>query len=554
MICAAIGIIFISIYRESYSDLARALKAFQAALPPGAEITWRRANPNFLVRGATLHDVTFRYKTIHFHARSVRFGSPQARQGGNLSLSSLLIKEPGYANSDMHINMSQLLFRHLMIPSDDDRLVNSDITAASMHSLARILQFEPDHLATLRFESAHAEAVHLLVLPAAKAYHGLMQNSLGLRSIDADQITLEGYSLGGNVGLSLQDLRIAFTLNPTILAMISPISLPDSFFPATKPDKSLPYRLTLKNLSAHEGVVHLLDHPFKTNPKTSVKFWKDPIGMMWGGTGSIALNQLVFERLEPAYPEDEHPKQACLDSFIATRRDEGASPGTGLDTEAMLQGFHLRLASKALLYPIPGAGITLRLSEHSHKKDSLWESDITGQFSLPDIGNLGITSHATFPDDPRENLLSRIILQSTTFSFQGDNLVTLVMTLFPTPKILPEQQKPLAAPAKDNSKDTKSSSVPATASTPAPQTPNTTQSAQDIALVTKRDAVVHELNTLALTRPLLAPLSDYILDPQNRTLNVTFGHFSLETLGKIPLSGPANALFDSLHITAITAR
>lgn len=495
LICFIFGIIGINLYRETNSVLAHSLKLFQESLPAGTNFHYNHANINFLAQGLTLHDVTLKTQDTFFHAKTIRLGHPKTLPNGKLSLSSLLIKEASFHNEKLDFHLNHLKIRHLLIPADGKLPISTNLAVRSMHSLATLTSFDLSELANIRFELGACEGLEF-------NFHPISSNKiLIIKYLKTDNIIAEGYGLGGHVRLRLNHFSLHFQFDPSILTASLKIPL---LFNNPLYQHPVPYYLSFNNLEAHVGITQLLNHPFRKNFELSSHFWEDPVHIFWTEQGGLKLHMLTLSQGEP-----HRNSSFTLDSLLAERKKDGDI----LTTDALLTGFHLHLVDYLFRQAINGQNTTLRVTDHSQKEEGEWQSQVTSLLTLPDRGTIKTESHVSLPDEINKHLASQITAHNTELSLQGSALVKLLTSFFIT------SEQPLK----------NSTSV-------------------------DNNPLFSHINALSTTRPLAAPLTDYLLKSENRILHINFGHISLETLQNIPFSGSDNAIFDSLHITNINTQ
>ncbi|TPW34207.1 hypothetical protein [Oecophyllibacter saccharovorans] len=539
----------LGVYRVATLSVTHALERFIAALPPGTTFTYRRARPSFLVRGVTLHDVTFRQGRRAFHARVIRLGHPQYLTHGQLSLSSLLLKDADYGTPQLQLSLERIYFQHLLIPAGRPLLEESDQATASMQSLAEVMRFDPARLATLQFSRLQLlqAAVTFTDNAPSATRSAEMPAPFALKTLTLKDFALEGYGVGTRVQAQLDGLDLTATARLTSLAQLSPVSLPlllgqpgisqpslgqpganQSAVPPTPvaalPSENAlqtapnrPFQLHLDWFTLRDGEMHLLKHPFRGDFHLARRFWQAPAQVLWTDPGNLSWGGLKLRfGTEPDAP------QFGVDHMIAIRRQEAAN----LRTEAQVRGFHFR-SNTPLPFPVNGAASTLRFSELSTLPEGgngQWSSDVSLRLNVREAGEIVVEAQTQAParlpgfflapeDVARRAEKAAFARQSRISSLviseRGDRLIDLIM--------LALQFRQPDMPASEI-----------------------------------RHSLVTTLNQLALTRPLLAPLADYLLNPQNRTLKVAFGALTLEDLHNLPLNSAPEALFDALHLTALT--
>lgn len=494
LIIIALGTIGTNIYHETNQNLTHSLTLFQESLPQGTIFHYDQANANLLVRGVTLHNVTFQNKENFFHAKTIRLGHPKTLPNGQLSLSSLLIKEPRYHDSHIDIEMKRLILRHILIPSDGKLPLSTNLSTESMHSLATLTSFKRSELSHLRFEWGASEGLKFTFLHSPNP----TEKTILIQNLTIDKISAEGYGLGGRVKLHLDNLQLKFSLNPSLLAayLHIPLNLKESSYV-----NSLPYQLSFRDVDAHLGITQLLNHPFRKNTELAQDFWQNPLHMIWLEPGVFHFNNATLKELN--HP---NPTRVSLDSFLAERHKEGEK----LTTEALLKGFHLHIRNYPIETPLNGRQTTLHLLEHSEENRGEWQSEISSLLTIPHLGTLQASSHASLPDDITDHLASDITLHSTEITQQGSNFVAFLLSFFRA------ENAPTNTLASPNN-----------------------------------NTLLASINTLSTMRPILGPLTDYLIAPHERQIHIDLGHISLETLQKIPFSGSPSAILDSLHITNI---
>ncbi|MDF7673603.1 hypothetical protein PT277_01215 [Acetobacteraceae bacterium ESL0709] len=500
-------IAWMGIYRNSALKLHHAVEQLQAALPPHTVLTYRSAVPSFLVRGVTLRDVTFKSGHNSFHASFIRLGHPQFLHDGKLVLSSLILKNTGYKTSKLQLDIQKTVFRHLIIPAAPGKLDN-DLTANSMRSLATLLAFNPENLASLRFARTHIENLHLqFTTPIETPY-----KNLTIRNARTDSLTLEGYGLGKRIFGALKNLSLGINITRDNLNSFGTTLASTLLFPeGIQTPSSLPATLSFSSIEGKEGMTRLLQHPFKGDSKVTRDFWEKPLDLPWSSTGSVVINNTKL-----AFNETSDKNSATLDTLYLSRRDENDS----LRTELFLKGFHIRPSHNLdLPFTVNGAEGTLRATLQSRREDQLWQSDATAHLSLDRIGDITLNSHYSLPYEnpfyqpPRvlHNFARNLEFNNTIMAIHGDHFVDLGLALARqvTPEIPREQL---------------------------------------------RETITQDLTTLGEKRSFTAPLADYVRDPHDRTLNVSLGTLSSAMLSQLPLDAPAETIIDALHVTSINAR
>ncbi|QHI95093.1 hypothetical protein GT348_01200 [Aristophania vespae] len=508
LIALVFAIAGMGIYRHASLELEHAVERFQAALPKGTVFTYRSASPAFLVRGVTLHDVTFKNGSSSFHAKLIRLGHPQFLPGGRLTLSSLLLKNTGYKTPKLQLDIKKIIFRHLLIPAAPGIIKGSDLTANSMRSLAMILTFNPENLTSLRFSRTHIEALNLLFPKAIETSY----NNLTIREAHTESLTLEGYGHGKRVYGMLKNLSLGINLSKNDLNSFGTTFASALLFPKGKNAKTpLPATLSLSYLEAREGTPHLLKRPFKGDSQITRIFWERPLDLPWLNTGYLSVNDLKL-----AFNKDSVQNSTRLDSLSISRRDDN----NGIRTEALLKGFHFRPTQKFNLpFSVNGSQSTLRLTLQNHRENNLWQGDATARLSLNNIGNLTLNSHYNYPDyNPlyKKTGLTRSFAQATEFNntiitMHGDHFIDLGLAFA-------QQLEPL---------ETRES---------------------------LREDIIHNLDKLAEVRSFISPLADFWTDPRDRTLSISLGNISPAIFSKLSPTASAENIIDSLHVTSVNAR
>lgn len=508
--CLVILIIVIAgfgIYRNSTIKLRHAVEQLQAALPPHTTLTYRSAVPAILVGGVTLKDVNFKNGQKTFHAGLIRLGHPQFLRGGALTLSSLILKDTGYTTSKLRLDIQKTTFKHLIIPPAPGQIGN-DLTANSMRSLATLLAFNPENLASLRFALTHVKNLKLqFTTPIDTPY-----KDLTIRNARTDSLKLEGYGQGKRIYGLLRNLSLGINITKNNLNAFGTTLASTLLAPENAKDTSpLPATLSFTFAEGKEGITHLLKHPFKGDSKVTRDFWQKPLDLPWSSTGTVAVDGLKL-----AFDNVSDKNSALLDHLYISRRNDNNDQ----KTEISLKGFHIRPSHKINLpFPVNGAEGTFRATLLNRHEDQLWQSDATAHLSLDKIGDVALSSHYSLPYEnpfyqPPEALhdfARNLEFNSTILAIHGDHFVDLGLALA-------EQVTP------------------------------------DLPQEKLREMITHDLADLSGKRPLVAPLADYITDPNNRTLNISLGTLSSAMLSQLPLDAPAETIIDALHVTSIEAR
>ncbi|PHI96416.1 hypothetical protein BG621_05635 [Parasaccharibacter apium] len=512
----------LGIYREAGVRLSHALERFRTALPIEASFHYRKVRPALLLGGITLYDVSFRYKDTAFQARRIRFGYPKLLSNGTLSLASLRLEAPSYTNHTHHITATQANFHHLLIPSSAETLHEGHDEADSMHSLVAIMSFEPEDITSLRFEHMALDHLSVNSLPTAASQESPTPNRpFTIHALSADNLIVEGYGKGVRVhtlmeGVSL-DVRFPGGNNGTIPPILRQILLPTQN--GTIPQAETPFaaHLALQHLEARQGYIQWLKHPSRQEEKPAEAFWQDPAAPLWEKPGKMEITGLSL-----ILNQADHRRTISLAHLTGERRDDKNS----LHTEADLQGLTTQLAPPPSLniatITMPGnyhINTTSRLEMGSWRETlqlrTLFGADsptlMTMELNLPEINPLHLTN------DNAARFLHAGQCLSTELSVQGTDFFSYYGLLSDRP----------------------STSSPTNEAT---------------ALPTQNKAISSRFNALALQRPILAPVLDFLLSPKSRTLTIKTGPLSLEELAHIATDNTDESRFDRLHVLSVTTQ
>ncbi|MXV43765.1 hypothetical protein GS501_01680 [Saccharibacter sp. 17.LH.SD] len=505
-LCLTALIFFITgvgIYREANHRLNQALARFQENLPVGSQFTYQDASPALLVRGLSLRNVTFRYHDITFHAHHIRLGHPQILSDGHISLASVLITKATYENPTLKFTFSKGVLRHLLVPYAVNAHPNSHAT--DDHNVpTAFMTFNLDDMSAIRFGRMHVEGLETFFI----SHPTILNPNLSLSHLHIGTFTFEGYGLGSQTYANIQHFTAKLDIASPLVASLFSGKL-SFLFPALNLSETprLPVSITLDEFNAHQGTMHWLQHPFRSDASLSEQFHNNPFQTIWTSPGTLGFNGLS---LKLSNATDTSHFQ--IDHFVMTRRHENEV----LRTEGEFQGLHARLTNHHL-FPLPFSGqqSVIRFSQTNQEEYDNWESVLTLRFIVPKTGLLSFNSHYRMPmslpaliHEPSDNhLLQKIIFDDSTLSIKGDHLLDCLF-FFTHPNLL-----------KDN-------------------------------LAMSREKAVQDLGTITETHPLLTPLSDYLLKPQNRTFSITFGDLSLYDILNLPFSEPVDVLLDSAHMTA----
>lgn len=516
----------LGIYREAGVRLSHALERFRTALPAEASFHYRKVRPALLLGGITLYDVSFHYKDTTFQAQRVRFGYPKLLSNGTLSLSSLRLETPSYTNHTHHITVTQANFHHLLIPSSAETLHEGHDEADSMHSLVAIMSFEPEDITSLRFE--HMELTHLQVssLPPTTPQTPTPPRPFTIQALSAEDFIVEGYGKGVRVHTLMDnvtlDVRFPSEPNGAIPAILRQILLPSQGLSAPQARAPLAAHLALQHLEARQGYIQWLKHPTHHDSDPAEVFWQDPAAPLWEKPGKIEVAGLSL-----IVNQADHRRTINLAHLTGERRNEK----NNLHTEADLQGLTTRLAPpSSLTAPSVSMPAMYHLNANSRLEMGSWRESLqlrttfgtdsptllSMELSLPEINPLHLT------DNNAARFLHTGQCLSTELSIQGADFFSYY-------KLFTHQP---AAPAPTEGENSGENTPPAEAN----------------------KTIAPRFNALALQRPILAPVLDFLLSPKGRTLSIKTGPLSLEDLAHISTDATDESRFDRLHILSVTTQ
>ncbi len=544
-LCLALLILILGglgIYREAGIRLSHALDRFRAALPAEAEFHYTKVRPAFLLGGVTLYDVSFHYKDTNFHARRVRFGYPKLLSSGTLRLASLLLDSPSYTDHTHQITASEASFHHLHIPSSAETLHEGHGEADSMRSLAAIMSFEPEDITALRFE--HMQLTHLHVTqtnpPSATpdTKDTTPSRPFAIRSLSAENLIVEGYGQGLRVHTLMDGLSLSVDVPGGTESVVPPvlrqILLPDNASTPFQIDAPMEMHLALQHLEAREGYIQWLKRPFQHSGNPAEAFWQDPAAALWEKPGKLEIDGLSF-----LFNQHNLRRILILNHLAGERR---ASENNDLRTEGDLRGLTTRLSPPPSLQAAP---INLPTDYHivatSQKKMGEWQETLqlrtlfgkdspslmTVEFNLPDINPLHLG----------DNSVSRFLQAGQCL---GTELTVQGLDVFAYYGILTHQSDAASVSNKQTDKPE--------AEKPVLDAPKGSLMAEQGYVVTPR------FNALALQKPILAPVLDFLMAPERRTITFKTGPLSLEELAHISSDSNDTARFDRLHVIGVTTQ
>ena len=529
----------LGIYREAGNRLSHALERFRTALPAGADFHYRKVRPAFLLGGVTLYDVSFHYQETDFHARRVRFGYPKMLSSGTLSLASLLLDSPSYADRTHHITATEASFHHLLIPSSAETLHEGHGEADSMRSLAAIMSFEPEDVTALRFE--HMQLNQLQVTRTEDAPSPTAGRNTArpftIQTLSADMLVVEGYGQGMRVHTLMNGLSLSIQLpggsGGAIPPVLRQILLPNTGNATLQPDAPMEMHLALQHLEAREGYIQWLKRPFQHSGNPAEAFWQDPAATLWQKPGKLEINglSLLFNQ--------NHLRRTLILNHLSGERRAGENDD--LHTEGDLHGLTTRISPPPSLIPSPVSMPTdYHITTTSQKKMGEWQENLRlrtvfgkdspaqliSDFTLPDINPLHFT------DDSASRFLQAGQCLGTELTVQG-------LDIFSYYGVLIHQ----LAPAADGPKSTDDAS-----DKPMMAAPKGSLMAEQGYVITPR------FNALALQRPILTPVLDFLFNPERRALAFKTGPLSLEELAHIASDTNDETRFDRLHVLSVVTQ
>ncbi len=529
----------LGIYREAGVRLSHALERFQSALPAGAVFHYGKVRPAFLLGGVTLYDVSFHYQDTSFHARRVRFGYPKMLSSGTLSLASLLLDAPSYTNRTHQITATEAAFHHLLIPSSAETLHEGHGEADSMRSLAAIMSFEPEDVTALRFEHMQLTQLHVLRTDTApeKTDHGPVR-PFTIQALSAGTLVVEGYGQGMRVHTLMNGLSLSVQLPEGKASAIPPvlkqILLPSSDSTTTQSADPMEMHLALDHLEARQGYIQWLKRPFQHTDNPAESFWQDPAATLWEKPGKLEISGLSL-----LFNQQDLRRTLILAHLSGERRGEKDN----MHTEADLQGLTTRLSPPPSLIPSPvSMPADYHISTTTQQRMGDWHmalqlhtvfgkdspTNLTAELSLPDINPLHMS------DDSTSRFLQAGQCLSTELTVQG-------LDIFSYYGILNHQ--PAAASTDENK--------------PAEGTENTTAATETTkgpTMTAQGYVITPRFSALALQRPILAPVLDFLLSPERRALSFKTGPLSLEELAHISTDNSDDARFDRLHVLSVVTQ
>lgn len=542
-LCLALLILILGglgIYREAGIRLSHALDRFRAALPAGADFHYSEVRPAFLLGGVTLYDVSFHYQATDFHARRVRFGYPKLLSSGTLRLASLLLDSPSYTDQTHHITADEASFHHLHIPSSAETLHEGHGEADSMRSLAAIMSFEPEDVTALRFEQM--QLTKLRVSPSENAppiaAGSAVARPFTIKTLSADNLIVEGYGQGLRVHTLMNGLSLSVSLpggkNSLFPPVLQQILLPGNTDATPGAESPMELNLALQHLEAREGYIQWLKRPFQHAGNPAETFWQDPAATLWEKPGKLEINglSLLFSRTDL--------RRTLILTHLAGERRAGENDD--LRTEGDLSGLTTRLSPPPSLLASPVALPTdYHIIATSRKRMGEWDETLQLRtlfgkdspalmsvvFSLPDVNPFHLG------DDSVSRFLQAGQCLGTELTVQGLDIFSYYGILTHQAEASSETDKPADGTG---------------AAKPALESPKGSMMAEQGYVVTPR------FNVLALQKPILAPVLDFLLAPERRTLTFKTGPLSLEELAHIPSDSSDTAKFDRLHVLSVTTQ
>ena len=533
----------LGVYREAGIRLSHALDRFRAALPAGANFHYTKVRPAFLLGGVTLYDVSFHYKDTDFHARRVRFGYPKLLSSGTLRLASLLLDSPSYTDHTHQITATEASFHHLHIPSSAETLHEGHGEADSMRSLAAIMSFEPEDVTALRFEHMQLTHLHVTQVDNPSSAAPIVENVASsrpftIRTLSAESLVVEGYGQGLRVHTLVNGLSMSVSLPSGKESIVPPvlrqILLPNNTGAPVQMDAPMEMNLALQHLEAREGYIQWLKRPFQHSGNPSEAFWQDPAATLWEKPGKLEIDGLSL-----LFNQHDLRRTLILNHLAGERR---AGENNDLRTEGELRGLTTRLSPPPSLQAAP---ISLPTDYHivstSQKKMSEWQETLqlrtlfgkdspslmTVEFNLPDINPLHLG----------DNSVSRFLQAGQCL---GTELTVQGLDIFAYYGILTHQS--------DTPTDSGKPAEKPEAAKPVLDAPKGSMMAEQGYMVTPR------FNALALQKPILAPVLDFLLAPERRTITFKTGPLSLEELSRISSDSNDTARFDRLHVIGVTTQ